>query len=457
MKQLQCLGSLAVLLLAVWTVPVTAQSYLFDLGVNVGGSLHTSMLGADEGFGGGSAKFGTGWLLGSQLTIWPSSRIGLRANFNYADRSLAADADIASHINLWSGSGDLVFRLREPNPSWQGSETLPYIAAGIGRKWINPAGDQYLCYDQPRSEVWECEPFAKDPNANNTFALGEWKESLMLLLGVGADFRLSPRLLARVEVNDRIYTPQVQAVSGFFGGNLYNVPDGEENLSKMIHEFGAQVGLSLAFGMRGETVMAAPPPPPPPVQQQPQPQAPPPAPPAPPPPPRVDDISVCVIDITAAGGMRMQTAQFRHASSDTVVTQAGTTRPLRQTLGSVMTAANAEWYVRGTPFVMTMGQYREEFVTFGQPSTPACNSLVYVGNVNGYPVFVNPNDVSAFRQPLQTAVTAANGDLSAALAGNNQLRTQFDAVRNIYIPLDVVGPRMQQLQRQEQVRKGLQN
>jgi hypothetical protein len=193
------------------------------------------------------------------------------------------------------------------------------------------------------------------------------------------------------------------------------------------------------------------------VQQQPQPQAPPPAPPAPPPPPRVDDISVCVIDITAAGGMRMQTAQFRHASSDTVVTQAGTTRPLRQTLGSVMTAANAEWYVRGTPFVMTMGQYREEFVTFGQPSTPACNSLVYVGNVNGYPVFVNPNDVSAFRQPLQTAVTAANGDLSAALAGNNQLRTQFDAVRNIYIPLDVVGPRMQQLQRQEQVRKGLQN
>jgi hypothetical protein len=54
---------------------------------------------------------------------------------------------------------------------------------------------------------------------------------------------------------------------------------------------------------------------------------------------------------------------------------------------------------------------------------------------------------------MQTAVGAAGGDLAAALAANNQLRTQFDAVRNIYIPLDVVGPRMQQLQRQEQVRK----
>jgi hypothetical protein len=372
---------------------------------------------------------------------------------NYSDRSLDADAEIASHINLWSGSGDIVFRLREPNPSWEGRETLPYLAAGVGRKWINPAGDGYICYDQARSESWTCEPFDKTPNANNTFALGEWKESLMVLLGVGADFRLSPRLLARVEVNDRIYKPQVQAISAFLGGNLYNAPDGEENLSGTAHEIGAQVGLSLAFGMRGETVMAAPPPPPPPpAQQQPEPQQQQP-PPAPPPPPRVDDISVCVVDIAAEGGMRMQAAQFRHASSDTVVTQGGTTRPLRETLGNVQTAANADWYVRGTPFVMTMGEYREEFVTYGQPSTPACNSLVYVGNVNGYPVYVNPTDVSAFREDMQTAVSAASGDLAAALAANNQLRTQFDAVRNIYIPLDVVGPRMQQLQRQEQVRK----
>lgn len=451
MKRILSVSSAVTLAIAVLALPASAQNYWFDLGINAGGSIHTSFIGADEGFGGGDVKFGTGWLVGSQLTIWPSSRIGLRANMNYSDRSLDADNEIASSINLWSGSGDLVFRLKTPNESWEGRETLPFLAVGLGRKWINPAGDRHVCYDVSDNDVWSCEPFAKGNNANNTFALGEWRESLMVLLGVGADFRLSPRLLARVEVNDRIYKPQVQAVTQFIGGNLYRVPN-DENLAGSAHEISASVGLSLAFGMRGATMVAAPPPPPPPQQQ---PQAPPPAPPAPPPPPRVDDISVCVIDLSAQGGMRTQAAQFRHASSDTVVTQGGTTRPLRQTLGNVQTAANADWYVRGTPFVMTMGQFREEFVTYGQPTTPACNSLVYVGNVNGYPVFVNPNDISAFRQNLQTAVGATNGDLAAALAANNQLRTQFDAVRNIYIPLDVVGPRMQQLQRQEQVRKGL--
>lgn len=454
MKRYLCVGSITALVLAVAVLPASAQNYWFDLGVNAGGSLHTKMIGADDGFNGGDLKFGTGWLLGSQLTIWPSARIGLRANLNYADRALEADNEIAPDINLWSGSGDLVFRLKTPNPSWQGSETLPFLAVGLGRKWVNPAGDQYVCYDQPRGEIWNCEPLAKGAAGANSFAVGEWKESLMVLLGVGADFRLSPHLLARLELNDRIYKPQVQALNGYLGGNLYSATDGEENLSAMVHELGASVGLSLAFGMRGETMMAPPPPPPPPTRQAPPP--PPPAPPAPPPPPRVDDINVCVVDLAAQGGMRSVAAQFRHASSDTVVTQGGTTRALRSTLGNVQTAANADWYVRGTPFVMTMGQYREEFVTYGQPSTPACNSLVYVGNVNGYPVFVNPNDIAAYRDGLMTAVSGANNDLAAALAGNTRLRTQFDAVRTIYIPLDLVGPRMQALQRQEQVRKGQQ-
>lgn len=454
MRRLLSVGTIATLVLAFWTGPALAQSYWVDFGIYGGGSLHTSVLGADEGFNGGDAKFNTGWLLGSQLVIWPSSRIGLRANGNFSERAFEADAEIAPTINLWSGSGDLMYRLKAPNESWQGSETLPFIAVGLGRKWVNPAGDAYTCYDRGNSEAWNCEPFVKGSSATNTFALGEWKESLMFLLGLGVDLRFSPRWLARIELNDRIYKPQIQTVSRFLGGSLYDVPDGTVNESRRAHEFSVSAGLSVALGMRGETMMAAPPPPPPPPARQAPPA--PPAPPAPAPPPRVDDISVCVADLAAPGGMRSVNAQFRHATSDTVVTQGGTARALRSTLGNVPTAANADWYVRGTPFVMTMGQYREEFVTYGQPSTPACNSLIYVGNVNGYPVYVNPNDIAAYRDALQTAVGGANGDLAAALARNNQLRTQFDAVRTIYIPLDAVGPRMQPLQRQEQVRKGQQ-
>jgi hypothetical protein len=119
----------------------------------------------------------------------------------------------------------------------------------------------------------------------------------------------------------------------------------------------------------------------------------------------------------------------------------------------VQTARNADWFVQGTPFVMTMGRLREEFVTFGRPTTVPCNSLTYVGMVSGYPVYVNPNDVAAYSAALDTAVRAANGDLAAALAGNRTLREQFDAVRTIHVPMDVIGPVMQALNRQEQVRK----
>jgi hypothetical protein len=72
---------------------------------------------------------------------------------------------------------------------------------------------------------------------------------------------------------------------------------------------------------------------------------------------------------------------------------------------------------------------------------------------NGYPIYANTSSVSAFQSQLATAVQARNGDLAAALGGNAQLRTQFDSVTTIYVPMSVVGCRMQGLQRQEPVRK----
>jgi hypothetical protein len=443
--------SVALLAFLALASPAAAQSYLVDFGINGGLSLYTSMIGSDEGFNGGSAKFGTGWLAGSQLTIWPWSRVGLRANFAFADRALEADNELFPHVNLWAGSGDLIFRFKAPNETWQGRETLPYLALGFGTKWFNPAGDDFICYDTSRNEFWSCAPFDRAAGAGGTFALGEWKESLMGLVGVGADFRLSPRWLFRVEVNDRIAKPQVHDVAGFLGGNVWDVPDGEENLSKWVHELGVQAGISVALGLRDGARAVAPPPPPPPPQQPPQQQAPPPPPP-PPPPPREDQISVCILDTGAPNGMRMQSAVFRHASGDTVVVSGGQTTPLRQTVGTMPTAGQADWYVRGTPFVLTMGRAREEFVTYGQPSMMS-SGLTYVGMANGYAVYANTSAVSAFQSQLATAVQAQNGDLGAALGGNAQLRTQFDGVTTIYVPMSVVGCRMQGLQRQEPVRK----
>jgi len=76
-----------------------------------------------------------------------------------------------------------------------------------------------------------------------------------------------------------------------------------------------------------------------------------------------------------------------------------------------------------------------------------------VGMVNGYPVYVSPSDIAAYSSELQSAVSSRNGDLAAALGANRQLRERFDQVRTIHVPIDAVGPRLQALQRQEQVRK----
>jgi len=441
------LAVLVALAAGVTATPAAGQRYWVDFGINTGASLHTAHLGTDAGFSGGAVKFSTGWLLGSQLTIWPASRIGVRANFNYADRSLKADNELFSSVNLWSLSGDLLFRLRVPNETWQGPETLPFVALGLGGKRIAPSGNNWVCYDNVNFEYWTCAPY--DRSANTGFALGERAQQIMPLIGIGADFRFAPHWAVRVEVDDRIYKPQTQAVTGKLGGtNVYLASDYQDNLSKFEHELSASVGIHVMLGMRGGAAPPPPPPPPPPPSREPTP-----TPPPPPPPPRVDDISVCVLDPSATGGLRMQSAQFRYASGDTVVTSGGNTVPLRQAVGSVPTARTADWFVQGTPFVMTMGRFREEFVTFGRPTTVGCNSLVYVGMVNGYPVYVSPNDVAAFRTDLDAAVRAANGDLSAALAANRTLREPFDAIRTIHVPMDVIGPVMQALNRQEQVRK----
>lgn len=442
MKRYWCLGVAAALGFAAWAGPASAQSYWFDLGVNGGFSLHTPMV--DDGVGNvtGATKFGTGWLVGGQLTIWPWDRVGLRANFNYADRTLEADDEIWPSNNLYSGSGDLVFRFRAPNETWQGAETLPFLALGAGIKWINPSGDDFICYDTSRNEFWSCVPFNQGGGA--TAAVGEWKESWMGLIGIGADFRFSPRWLARVELNDRIYKPQVQNVAGFLGGNVWAVPDGESNEAKLVHEISASVGLSIAFGMKGPAMVAtAPPPPPPTPTPTPTPE--------PPPPPREDAISVCVIDPTTTQGIRMQQAMFVHASGDTVVVTAGQRVPLRQSVGTLTTAENADWYVRGAPFVVPMtAQQRAEFATYGGPTRLQPADVVFLGTVSGMGVYVGTNEAQALRAPLQAAQGA---DLAAKLAASQALRTAFDEVRVVYVPLRAIGCAFQPLQRQEEVRK----
>jgi hypothetical protein len=423
-----------------------AQRWTADLGINGGFSWYSEALDEEAGLTDGG-RFAAGWLLGTQLTVWPSSRFGIRANGTYSERPLKTDEDLAhlgedSHlfgnVNLWSGSIDALIRLREVNDSWMGREVLPYIALGLGGKWINPAGDR-ACTDSEGDE-FDCNPIFPTANVADMLLFDEGA-SLMGLLGLGADVRMSPRSSLRLELNDRIYKPKFYAAEG---GTL--VASNDDNLGKIVHEIGAQIGLHLLFGVAAPPpVVVAPPPPPPP----------PPAP-TPEPAPREDAITVCVIDPSATGGIRMQAATYRHAQRDTIVMVGGTATPIATAVGTgVMTARSAGWYMRGEPLEVRVNNETLRYLPYQTGRVIEPNQIVYVGNVNGYPVYADRDEVADVITAINTARAGrTDAELGTILAGNAQIRNAVQGVSYMYVPLDPYGCRFQPLALQDDVRKG---
>jgi hypothetical protein len=429
-------------------IVVSAQAWKADIGVNGGFSWYSESL-DDEVAGPEGARFKAGWLLGSQVTFWPSSKFGLRANMTYSYRPMVSDGDIPAlednvlhgSMNLWSGSGDLLIRLRQPNESWLGRETLPYIALGLGGKWVNPAGDFYTCVDNEEGKEWDCAPIFP---TTGPLAVGEQKV-LMGLVGLGADFRLSPSSALRLEINNRMYKPQVYNGAAANAANQIVLPQGDALVSQLTHEVGAQLGFHFLMGLaRPPQIVVTPPP----VQPPPPPAQPAPA-------PREDAITVCVVDLSATGGLRMQAATFRHAQGDTVITVGGEVRPLRTSVGQVMVARNAGWLVRGEPLEMTVNREVVRFTPYQTAQYIEASRLVYLGNVNGFPVYADRDEVADVITPLNTARAGrTDADLGTLLAGHTAARNTVTGVSYLYVPLDPYGCVFQPVQRLEDVRKG---
>jgi hypothetical protein len=425
--------------------PVDAQNYRADLGVNGGFSWYSKMLDGED-FAGDfeSAKFKAGPLIGAQAGFWFTPRIGLRANLAYADRPVEVsfeDADggvdieneeVIGNVNLWSGSGDLLIRFAEPNTDWMGTEFLPYVALGIGGKWINPAGDDAVCLED--ADESPCEPFQAGAT---TFALDEGS-GLMGLIGLGADVRFHPNAAVRLELNDRIYKPDV-----FVGTTIE-----EDTEGKTVHEIGAQIGLHLLMGLaRPEVVSVVP-------QPLPEPEPPPVY---TPPAAREEAITVCVVDPTSSTGIRTQNAIFLPERGDTMVVVGGQRTLLRNSIGNVMVARNADWYIRGQPLVMTVGNNRVEYLTYQGARHIEADRLSYLGTINGYPVYADRDEVADIIVPITTLRAERPGaDLGSLLANRRDLRDRIEDVRFLYVPLEPTGCVFQTVQVMEQVRKGKQ-
>ncbi|MEX0907537.1 MAG: outer membrane beta-barrel protein [Gemmatimonadota bacterium] len=443
------------------TAPAAAQNYRWDIGINGGGSWYSPMLdgeatGLPDGSDRDEVMFKAGWLGGAQIGYWFRPNIGLRGNLTYSERPVVYDnedlleasqgtVNVFDDVNLWSGSLDLLWRFRQPNTEWSGRELLPYLALGLGGKWVNPGGDPFDCVDG--DESWSCHPFTvtDGTTAGNSFALGE-KKVLMGLVGLGTDIRLAPNFALRLELNDRIYKPEIYAASPTITGNEVTLTDGDELVSDVVHEVGAQLGLHLLMGLdRPRVVTVAPPPAPAP--------APVPAP-LPPPAPREEAITVCIVDPMTPTGLRTQSALYRVEQRDTVVMLNGTRVPLRESVGMVMVARDADWYVRGQPLTITIGDESVEYITYQGARQINATNLAYLGLVNGYPVYADRDEVADVIDALDSVRQADRSrDLGEILDERADLRDEIEDVQYLYVPLQPTGCIFQPLQLMEQVRK----
>jgi hypothetical protein len=458
MRLVRKVAIIGALLVPMATNQASAQSWKWDWNINAGYSFFNEMLSAENsGLAGASendVKFKNGGLLGSQLTFWPSSRFGIRLNGTYADRPVVAEnytltspaGSGLSHVNLWSGSGDLLFRFARPREEYAGMEVLPYLALGIGAKWHNPSGDAYTCNDTEEGENFACAPFTvtNGTATGNTLALAE-ANSLMGLVGLGADWRIARNFAIRTEIGDRIWDAKLHATTGnpATGAN-YTLQQGDTDFGDDVHELYVQAGLTFLFGVARPAVVAVVAPPAP-VE------------PAPAPAPVVsrESLSICVVDPTAPGGIRMQSA-FLVGGRDTVVVVGTEDRPFSTSVGTVAVASNADWYVRGQPLVINVGTTNTiEYATYGSARMIEASDLAYVGTVNGMPVYADRDDVVEFNDELvELNRTRAGTDFGVILNDNRELRTEFNNVKVLYVPMNASGCVFQAVQLQEQVRKG---
>lgn len=439
------------LLVPMVAAPADAQNYRWDIGVNGGYSWYSNMLDGEElGLPDGTdlddIKFDSGALLGAQLGFWAAPNIGLRLNGTYADRPVIGDnipdgGDLLGNVNLWSGSLDLLWRFSRPNNEWMGTEVLPYLALGLGAKWINSAGDSFLCVDGDGDEI-ACGPFTIGDGAGGVVA-GPFgmpdQTRLMGLVGLGTDVRLAPNFALRLEVNDRIYKPEIHALAA--DGETY----AGESAGRTVHEIAGQVGLHLLMGLqRAErvSVIPAPAPPPPPA-------------PTPEPEPVEEAVTVCVVDPTVRSGLRTQSAYYRPATRDTVVMVNGQRVPLNNAVGSVMVVRDADWYVRGEPLVLRVGNERFEYTSYQGARRIDAADLAYLGTINGYPVYADRDEVADVVDAIADAREAdRTGDLGRILDERDDLRDEINDVEFLYVPIESTGCVFQTLQPMAPVTKG---
>jgi len=460
-------GIAAALILPLAAVPCAAQMNHWDFNVNGGWSatgralndadlLDNTDLGNNLGLG--SIGFNNDWIVGSQLGYWFNPWFGLRANFAYSDRGFSQGGlDLINNVNLWNGTGDLMVRFIRPRARFTKVEWLPYVALGAGAHWTNPAGHHFDAVDDilvqdvgvitGRSRSGEpivcfsgvCQ--GRDSPGfigigdsaalanSRTFFLAD-KSTFTGLGALGMDVRLTRAFALRLEAGDRIW--QSPLYRGIQRDSFLTVVGLGDRVGRTINEFYFTGGLNFLFGLVPPPTVSVVPAPPPPPQ---------------PAPPSTEEVSVCLVDPSAPGGLRTVTATHDLSTNDTTINVNGRTQRLSEVTANVPVASGSTWFVQGQPLEIGTGANALKFVPLGGGRMIEANSLSYIGNVQGMPVYADASTLGP------VAGFTPGADLSQAVDQRPLIRQALMKIDVVYVPLQATGCTFQPMQMQAEVRK----
>lgn len=388
-----------------------AQTHRSAFGLNGGGSWFSEM---NRGADAADLTLQPGWIAGAQLERWfGNARIGLRLNGNFTDRPLRlsnGETETFGSMNTWFGDLDLMARILSPRPD---RTFAPFVSLGFG----------LVHYDPPRANV--------EVEEANAIFRGDFQTQLAGVVGLGTD------IFPGWQVGAMPLMFRLEAANHFTPESAWRNLETNERFGE-VHNVRLTAGLHAMF----EPIA----PPPPPVAVAPEPEAVAPAPPEPEPaPPAEETAIVCVIDPAAPGGIRTVEVIHVAETDERFVIRDGQRVRFEGTLPQVTLAPETEWHAAGDPLRLEVEQDAIEFVPFGTQRVIEADELVFLGTVDGLPVYGSRAEIDA------RLAAAPRADLRATLRTDAEAWDLFRETEVLYVPAEGTGCVFVPLQRVEEV------
>lgn len=400
----------AALMAAVMAVPAGAQQKSWGFGVN-GAYFKSGTLA--KGPTDTRLQLDNKRSIGFNLEIWPGSgRVGIRADAtktnspwileNHKNPSSAALArDQATlqaavrNVDVWLADADLMIRLFRPTVD---RRFAPFVSVGGG--FVRWDHQQIKSGANPATLDLQ----VREPDAQ---IYGKKQSEPAIKASIGTDFFLTDNVALRLEAKDYYNwsSPYIQ-LSDLSGDKPHH--GGTHNLlysAGLAFLFGGGVeepGFIAAAPAPAPVVVAAPPPPPPPA-------------------PTTESVSMCVVDQN--GRLSMVTGTRRFSNNQIYVTRNGTD-VLFSTAYPVSEPhyiKGAPWYVAARPLVLNLDandmggdvddelddaaeklpENRMEFVNFGATQPLPMGDVLYVGTIDGTPLYAKRSDIGGLLPDLE--------------------------------------------------------